>query len=284
MSPPRSPVRPRAVVVGASAGGLEALSPFVAALPEDLEATVLVVVHLQASTPSRLAEILSKVSALPVVRATSGSPLTPGQVVVAPPDHHLLVRAGRTVLSAGTKQNGYRPAVDALFRSAARWLGPRAVAVVLSGRLEDGAAGAAAVAAHGGTVLVQDPEQARYDSMPQRAQAAVPSALSLPVVEIAHRLPALLADMDGTAGTPDVGPGRPRRPYCPRCHGGGPQTRPADTSLWTAIASLEERASAHHLIAATDGPDRETQLEKAEDVTHLALALRQHLRPDRRAG
>lgn len=236
-----SPADPLAVVVvGASAGGVEALTAFVRGLPADLPAAVLVVLHLPAHGRSRLTEILGRAGDLPVEVARSGEPLRTGLVVVAPADRHLLVHQGAVLLSGGAKENGSRPAVDPLFRSAARWLGPRVVAVVLSGMLDDGAAGAASVAAQGGRVVVQDPEQALFDPMPRAALRAAPGALVLPVEAIGARLPALLAttagqpvgdvpddlrwetdmaEMDEGAVSGSGAPGRRVGVSCPSCHG-----------------------------------------------------------------
>ena len=172
------------VVVGASAGGVEALQTLAAGLPPDLDAAVAVVLHLPTDAESRLAGILDRAGALPAETAADGEPLHAGRIHVAPPGRHLLVRDGRCVLARGARENGARPAVDVLFRSAALEYGPRTVAVVLTGNRDDGAAGAAAIASRGGTVLVQDPADALFAGMPTEALRADHPDRVLPLREL----------------------------------------------------------------------------------------------------
>jgi two-component system chemotaxis response regulator CheB len=176
---------PGVVVVGGSAGGVEALVELVRHLPADLPVPVLVTVHIGGNARSRLPDVVDRASALPARHAHHGEPLLPGHLYLAPPDFHLLAGGGRAQLSSGPRVNRHRPAVDVMFASAARWAGPRVLAVVLSGLLDDGAVGAALVARAGGRVIVQDPAEAPFDSMPRSTLVAVPDALTLPVAQAA---------------------------------------------------------------------------------------------------
>jgi two-component system chemotaxis response regulator CheB len=192
-------------VIGASAGGVEALRALVGGLPPDLPAAVLVVLHVPRQAPSALAAILTRSGPLPAVTAADGEVARPGRIYVAPADRHLMLFDGRLRLSRGPSENGHRPAIDPLFRSAARVLGPRVVAVVLSGSRDDGAAGAQTVAARGGVVAVQDPAEALFASMPQAVLARVPSAVALPAAELGKLLGELSPAEAGAART-DVDP------------------------------------------------------------------------------
>ncbi|WP_440099596.1 chemotaxis protein CheB [Streptosporangium sp. H16] len=174
------------VVVAASAGGVEALRALLARLPGDLAASVLVVLHLPPRGGSSLAGILDRAGPLEAATAGDGEPLRHGRVYVAPPDRHLMVRDGAIRLSRGPRYNGHRPAADPLFLSAALDAGPRTLAVVLSGTLDDGARGCAVVERHLGAVAVQDPRQSMFDGMPRAALAAARSAEAFPVEEIAE--------------------------------------------------------------------------------------------------
>ena len=182
------------VVVGASAGGIAALSALVGGLPADFPAAVFVVLHVPPYAESRLPEILRRSGPLPVAHAVDGEPIAGGRVYVAPPDRHLLVRRGRVELSRGPRENRSRPAVDPLFRTAARAYGPRTVGVVLSGALYDGSAGLLAVKSRGGLAIVQDPEQAATDGMPRSALRLTPVDHVVPAEAIGPLLDLLIRD------------------------------------------------------------------------------------------
>jgi two-component system, chemotaxis family, protein-glutamate methylesterase/glutaminase len=157
------------VAVGASAGGVEALCNLVSGLPRGLPATVLVVLHVSPSSPSVLPSILGRCGLLPASHAADGEILQAGRIYVAPPDHHLLVESRRVRLWRGPRENGMRPAIDPLFRSAGAEYGSAAIGVVLSGMLDDGTAGLIELQRGGGLALVQDPNDCDFRSMPTSA-------------------------------------------------------------------------------------------------------------------
>lgn len=161
---------PRVVVVGASAGGLAALTQLVAALPPDFPAAMLVVQHMAADVSGDvLVRNLGRNCALVCRHASDGERIVPGRVYVARPDRHLLVSKGRIMVSKGARENRSRPGIDPLFRSAAVAFGPRVVGVLLTGYLDDGTAGLIAIHRCGGICVVQDPKDAAYPDMPQNA-------------------------------------------------------------------------------------------------------------------
>ncbi|MGY1762991.1 chemotaxis protein CheB [Geodermatophilus sp. SYSU D00779] len=241
----------RLVVVGASAGGIGPLQTLVAGLPADLPAAVLVVVHLPATADSHLPALLSRCGPLPASPALDGQRLTPGAILVAPPDHHLTVRGERVRLTRGPRENRQRPAVDPLFRSAAAAFGPGVVAVVLSGALDDGAVGAAVVAAQDGAVVVQDPAEARVSAMPRAALAAVRRARRVATADLAAVVTGLVRptppvpdglsqpDLPDRSSTMKDGPtavtelGSPTALGCPECQGGMYETTPDSTVSYT---------------------------------------------------
>jgi len=282
----------RVIGVGASAGGVDALRTLVAELPAGLDAAICVVLHIPANGPSRLADVLDRACALRVTQAVDGEALEPGRVYVAAPDRHLVVRDDRLALVAGPKENGSRPSVDVLLRSLAETHGDRSVGVVLSGALDDGAAGAALVARAGGTVVVQDPQDALVASMPLSAMAATTPDRVLPVAAMGKVLADLVRGPGGERGVTRMqreGSGEATQAdrrngeltslRCPEC--GGPlwelrdgglpryhcrvghvysentflseQGAAVESALWTALEVLEEREQLLREVAGRAG-------------------------------
>jgi two-component system chemotaxis response regulator CheB len=231
----------RVIVIGGSAGAIDALLRLAAALPT-IPAPVFLAVHVPATAVSALPAILTRAGQMPARHPRDGDTTEPGVVYVAPPDYHLLVKRGAVRIVRGPRENGHRPAIDPLFRSAAASYGSRVIAVVLSGNLDDGAAGARAVDQAGGSVLVQHPDEAPYPSMPRHALASVPSATAVPVAEISGQLSRLLSaarpestmpangrhhqappdpvELNPIASEAYTKQGRPTGLTCPECHGG----------------------------------------------------------------
>ncbi|HET6684612.1 MAG TPA: chemotaxis protein CheB [Gaiella sp.] len=193
----------RIVVVGGSAGGIGALSALVAELPADFEAPVLVALHVPSDATSRLPEILTRAGVLSAEHVDDVRELAPGRIFVAPPDRHLLVEDGRVKATRGPRENRHRPAVDPLFRSAARWYGEAVVSVLLSGGLGDGIAGTQAVKERGGVPMIQAPDEALFPGMPVSVRDLVEPDHCLPAAEIGRALPAILAGIGARSGTRD---------------------------------------------------------------------------------
>ena len=271
------------IVIGASAGGVEALTQLVAGLPADLPAAVFIVLHIPPDSRSRLPEVLQRATRLPTAHAVDGEPVLPGRVYVAPPDLHMLLDQEHVRVVPGPKENRARPALDPLFRSAAHSYGARVVGVVLTGALDDGTAGLLAIRMHGGIAIVQDPEEALFADMPRSALENVGADHCLPVHEIPKiltRLAASPADSpkELTAMSLEISVdedqkfkqhGRASVYTCPECHGTlweleegnikrfrcrighafsplsleAEQNRALDELLWAALRALEENAA-----------------------------------------
>jgi two-component system chemotaxis response regulator CheB len=277
------------VVIGASAGGVDTLMRVVAGLPADLAATICIVVHIAPSSPSALARILERAGPLHSRQATDGEELIHGEILVAAPDRHLVIEDRHVRLNAGPRENGHRPAVDTLFRTAAAAQGGRVVGVVLSGNRDDGTAGLAAIKAGGGATIVQDPDEALYRGMPANALAHV----QVDAVVRSDRVAEAIAEMvSANYPPPNPGPGDGGNPsgtrdklpsqegeaisVCPDCGGilkeeqqaGVPQwacrvghrysaeslvdaqATGVESALWSAIRSLEERGELLERLAA----------------------------------
>jgi two-component system chemotaxis response regulator CheB len=227
------------VVVGGSAGSIEVLADFVGGLPPDFPGSIFVVVHFPGSVRSTLPHILNRSGALPARHPPDGESIEPGRIYVAPPDCHLHVSDGHVRLTRGPKENGHRPALDPLFRTAALSYGPRVVGVVLSGNLNDGTAGLLRIKQRGGLAIVQDPETALYQGMPRSAIEHVAVDHVLPVQEISALVAKLASrsaeflEVRGMAEEPTSDakvdesaisdrhrqPGLPSTMSCPECHG-----------------------------------------------------------------
>jgi two-component system, chemotaxis family, protein-glutamate methylesterase/glutaminase len=229
------------IVVGTSAGGVAALETLVKGLPSDIEAAIFVVLHLSPSSPSHLAEILQRRTKIPVAQARDGESIRRGRIYLARPDYHLMLERDRIRLPRGPRENRHRPAIDALFRSAAYTYSSRVIGVLLTGELDDGTAGLWTVKSRGGTVVVQDPAEAQSPSMPRNALQYVDPDHLLRIGDIAPAITKVTRElanavgpdlndkevaletriaMEGRAlqaGVMDLGP---KTPYtCPECHG-----------------------------------------------------------------
>ena len=179
----------RAIVIGASAGAVEALLTLLPGLPADYKLPIMIVVHIPPRRESLIAELMRSRCRVPVREAEDKEILEPGTVYFAPPDYHLLVEAdGRLSLSIEEAVHFSRPSIDVLFESAADAYGTGLLGVVLSGANSDGARGLAAIAREGGVTVVQRPQEAQAAAMPEAAIAACPNAMVMSLREIASFL------------------------------------------------------------------------------------------------
>jgi two-component system chemotaxis response regulator CheB len=301
------------VVIGASAGGLEVLRKVVANLPADFEAAVCIVLHIAPHSPSALAPILQRAGRLPCRAAADGEELQAGQILVAPPDRHLVVEDGRVKLTLGPRENGHRPAVDALFRSAAQARGGRVIGVILSGTRDDGAAGLAVIKACGGAAVVQDPK-ALYAGMPASAIAHVAVDAVVPSELIASTVAAMVNGGQvppgaPPSGTPHDNPGQGEHvtTVCPECGGvlserlvsgmtqwecrvehryspdslADAQAEGVEAALWAAVRALEDRELL--LVRMADQADARGQQRSARSFRRRAEAAGEHAQQVRAA-
>lgn len=193
------------MVIGASAGGVDALSQIARELPADFPAPVCVVLHVSPDTPSLLPEIMRRDSRLQVIHGEDGRKLEKGFIYIAPPDRHLLIETDRTMrVVRGPRENRHRPAVDPLFRSAAAAYNGGTIGVVLTGNLDDGTAGMMSIRRHGGHTIVQDPRDAQFPSMPQSVLQHTRVDECVPIGGV---VPALLRTLRGEEPPPGSGGG-----------------------------------------------------------------------------
>jgi two-component system chemotaxis response regulator CheB len=259
----------RIVAIGASQGGIQALRALIGGLPPDFQAPILVVQHIGA-TESILPSLLNDVGALDAAFALDREPLAAGRIYVAPPDHHMLVHDGHIDLTHGPRENFARPAVDPLFRSAASCYGPDAIAVVLSGRLNDGTAGLFEIKRAGGIALVRTPREAEAPDMPQSALDNVAVDYCLPVAEMPRLLVRLAAETSRVTIPSFPGEkqmdqdqtlGRPTAQTCPEC--GGAMREESAGNMTRFRCHIGHVMSAEVLAA--------TQLEKLENTISTVL-------------
>jgi two-component system chemotaxis response regulator CheB len=207
-------MRDRIVVIGASAGGLEALRVVAAALPADFAAPIVVVMHMSAESPGILHEIINRAGALRASEVHRSERLRSGHIYVPPTNAHLVIEPGQVRPTRGPKENRFRPAIDPLFRTAAQVYGPAAIGVILTGNLDDGTAGLWAIKKLGGTAVIQDPRDASFPAMPLSAARHVDVDHSMPLSEIAPLLVRLTAAPRISEGIEDAPRGSDRPMRC----------------------------------------------------------------------
>jgi two-component system, chemotaxis family, protein-glutamate methylesterase/glutaminase len=272
------------VVIGGSAGGIEALKRICEGLPSDFPAAVFVVLHISPKSRSVMPDLLSRAGKLPARHPQNDEPINRGVIYVAPPDMHMLLRPGHVILRRGPQENRTRPAIDPLFRSAAVAYGSRVIGVVLSGLLDDGCAGLIAIKACGGLCIVQDPNDAMWSEMPRNALAHDNIDHCVPVVEMPELLNRLVHEPPGPMTTvPDhlavetsisaqetpmvrepVQLGHPSPLSCPQC--GGVLNEVTDEGSTRFRCQIGHAFSAETLLAAQDD-----ELDRA-----MQSALRMH--------
>jgi two-component system, chemotaxis family, protein-glutamate methylesterase/glutaminase len=192
------------IVIGASAGGIEAVSKLIAKLPSDFPAPIFVVIHISPHSDSVLPRIFSRAGVLKAVHPRSGKAFSPGYIYVAPPDKHLIIKEDIIELARGPRENNHRPAIDVLFRTAALTYNSLVIGIVLSGTLDDGTAGLLAIKQQGGIAIVQDPDEALYSGMPESAIENVKVDYILPVAEMATVLSRLASESTNPKKIPPV--------------------------------------------------------------------------------
>jgi two-component system chemotaxis response regulator CheB len=297
------------IVIGASAGGVRALETLVGGLPSDLQAAVFIVLHIGPRADDLLASILGRAGRLRCASAVDGERIPFGEVRVAPPDYHLMLEYERVVVVRGPKENRSRPAIDTLFRSAARAYGNRVIGVVLTGKLDDGTAGLWAVKRGGGIAVVQDPADAEFPDMPKNARDGVDVDHSVPLKDIADLLTSLTA-IPAIGGEPIVDEDHevPGVVYvCPDCNGPLREIKigneklvrfrclvghafsmmslleghaeATESALWSAVVSLEHEAmfadrAATHALATGEADVATTLANEATRARKQVQVLR----------
>lgn len=279
------------IVVGTSAGGFEALQRLVSGFPADLPATVFITMHLFERSKGVLSELLSRVGPLPAMQPWEGAPIRPGQIYVAPPNYHMILGRTSVHLGHGPKENLQRPCINTMFRSAAANHGERVAGVLLTGMLDDGAAGLWEIQQHGGATVVQDPDEAAFRSMPDSAIRGLNVQYIQRLAEISPLLTRLsMGDNDSSfesssASAPHEESTAQACPECGgvmrlyrlgklheyRCHVGhrlGLETMIAEKSevversIWTALSQCEELCALLEETLSEEGRSNRTALQQ----------------------
>jgi len=264
------------IVIGGSSGAVQPLIALVGALPADLPAAIFIVVHVRPDAPSHLPAILNRSGALPAAHAVDGEPIRRSRIYVAPPGLQTYVHRGRITVRRGPHENSSRPAIDPLFRTAAHHYGPRVVGVVLSGSLDDGAAGLLAVKNGGGVAIVQDPDDAEFADMPANAKARTVVDLTVPADQLAAHLVGLVRSddageriprevpletgeetVDGEASKNSEELGVPSGLTCPDCHG----------ALW----EIDDGSSVRYRCRVGHAYSQESMIAAQNDSVERAL-------------
>lgn len=283
----------RIVVIGTSAGGVEALIRLAQDLPPDFPAPIAVVLHVAPDSPSMLAEILGRKGRLPAKTAAAGEHFQPGTIYVAQPDRHLLVRRNGALtmhVARGPRENRHRPSIDPLFRSAALIGRENAIGVILTGTLDDGTSGLMAIKQCGGIAIVQDPQDALYPSMPRSAIENAEVDHIVPIAELGALLGRLIHEPRPANAVPAPAPPNLSREvnmaeYSPESMLGA-QDEQLEEALWSAVKTLEESARLSHRLAAGErerGPEwlvRRFEEKEKETRERVEVIRRYLLRAD----
>ncbi len=297
------------IVIGGSAGSLDAAKQIAASLKPGLPAAVFVVIHGPPRQRNFLADVLNRVGPLPACQAVESQAILPGRIYVPVPDRHLVLGQDHLHVTRGPKEGLQRPSINVTFRSAARVYGRRVVGVLLSGMLDDGASGLWEIARHGGVTIVQDPQEALFPSMPVSALRDVPVDYQLQAATIGPLLSGLVLGehvVENTAALRwHLDPERFSGFTCPECHGPLSEVQPKppefrcrvghqfplrtlisehtsaqERKLYEAILALEEGAElAEYAMEHGDGDEarREELRKEAAQLRHHAASIRKFL-------
>lgn len=290
------------IVIGASAGGFDAIQRLAAGLPANLQAAVFITLHVYGKSDSMLPQLLNRAGTLPAAHPRDGEPVHKGRIYVAPPDYHLLLRRGHIELGHGPRENMQRPGINVMFRTAAASYGERVAGVLLTGLLDDGAAGLWEIQQHGGATVVQDPEEATFRSMPDSAIRGLNVQYIVPIAEMAHLLTRLtMTDQripSASLPQPQIEPAGQVCPECGgvmtvahmgslreyRCHTGHrfglhtmieEKSRVIEHSLGTALSQSEELSRLLETALDGSGPDAARRIsEELAERKEEQMALR----------